>query len=131
MAKILIEGQEIDLEDEIANNDEMLKAALKPAWPDAANATFARKTDGGVLKVTVTKKAGTKGASLPPEIASAIESIKRVMAGPTSRANRSTLADALFKLIEDAPDDWVGAALKLVLSDGVLHDEAIRIGAIT
>lgn len=62
MAKVLIEGQEIELDDEIANDDESLRTALRAAWPDAANATFTRKKAGDVLTVTVQKRAGTKGA---------------------------------------------------------------------
>ena len=62
-AKVLIEGQTIELDEEIAGDDETLRAALKPAWPDAANATFAREKKDGVMVVKVTKKAGTKGTS--------------------------------------------------------------------
>src|SRR5262245_32253241 len=63
MATVVIEGQEVEIEDEIAKDDEMLRTALKTAWPDAANATFTRKTEDGVLTVRVQKKAGTKGAA--------------------------------------------------------------------
>jgi len=62
MAKIKIEGQTIEMDDEIAGDDELLKAALAPSWPDAKTATFTRT--GGKdkeLVVSVTKKAGTKG----------------------------------------------------------------------
>lgn len=62
-AKVLIEGQTIELDEEIAGDDETLRAALKPAWPDAANATFVRTTKDGVMTVKVVKKAGTKGTS--------------------------------------------------------------------
>lgn len=64
MAKIKIEGQTIPIEDEIARDDELLKAALAPSWPDARNATFKREggKDGAELVVTVAKKAGTKGS---------------------------------------------------------------------
>lgn len=66
MAKVLIEGQELDIEDEIANDDASLVAALKTAWPEAAKATFTRKTKDGVLTVTVVKKAGNKGGGSSP-----------------------------------------------------------------
>jgi hypothetical protein len=68
MATIKIEGQTIKgdsvgITDEIANDDELLKAALAPTWPDVRTATF--KRDGGKegkeLVVTVQKRAGTKG----------------------------------------------------------------------
>jgi hypothetical protein len=69
MATIKIEGQTIKgdnvgITDEIANDDELLKAALAPTWPDVRTATITRAggSDGKDLVVTVTKKAGTKGA---------------------------------------------------------------------
>lgn len=68
MPKIKIEGQTINGEsvgitDEIANDDELLKAALAPTWPDVRTATFRREggKDGKDLVVAVQKKAGTKG----------------------------------------------------------------------
>jgi hypothetical protein len=62
-AKIKIEGQELELEEEIAQDDELLKAALAPTWPAVSTATFTRTggKDGKQLVVTVTKRAGTKG----------------------------------------------------------------------
>jgi len=68
MPKIKIEGQTINgasvgITDEIAKDDDLLKAALAPTWPDVRTATFRREggTDGKELVVTVTKRAGTKG----------------------------------------------------------------------
>ena len=68
MVKIKIEGQTINgdtagITDEIANDDDLLKAALVSTWPDVRTATFTRTggKDGKELVVTVTKKAGTKG----------------------------------------------------------------------
>jgi hypothetical protein len=68
MATIKIEGQTIKgdavgITDEIANDDDLLKAALAPTWPDVRTATINRTggTDGKELVVTVTKRAGTKG----------------------------------------------------------------------
>jgi hypothetical protein len=68
MATIKIEGQTIKgdavgITDEIANDDDLLKAALAPTWPDVRTATINRSggTDGKELVVTVTKRAGTKG----------------------------------------------------------------------
>lgn len=69
MATIKIEGQTIKgdavgITDEIANDDELLKAALAPAYPDVRSAEIKREggTDGKELVVTVTKKAKVKGA---------------------------------------------------------------------
>lgn len=68
MATIKIEGQTIKgdavgITDEIANDDDLLKAALAPTWPDVRTATFKREggKDGKELVVTVQKRAGTKG----------------------------------------------------------------------
>lgn len=62
MALIKLEGREITIEDEIAKDDELLRAALQPSWPDAKTATFTRSEKDGKLTVMVAKKAGTKGA---------------------------------------------------------------------
>lgn len=67
MAKIQMpDGQSFQLDDEIAQEDNSLRAALKVAYPDAANATFTREggKDGKQLVVKVAKKAGTKGSVL-------------------------------------------------------------------
>lgn len=68
MATIKIEGQtikgdQVGITDEIANDDDLLKAALAPTWPDVRTATITRTggTDGKELVVSVVKKAGTKG----------------------------------------------------------------------
>ena len=55
------DGQSFELPHEIASRDEMLREALRDAYPDAATATFDRKTVG-VVKVV--KKAGEKGGVL-------------------------------------------------------------------
>jgi hypothetical protein len=58
-----IKGDSVGITDEIANDDELLKAALAPTWPDVRTATFQREggKDGKELVVRVQKKAGTKG----------------------------------------------------------------------
>lgn len=50
-----------DIPDYIANDDQLLRDLLSPTMPDLANATFERKTTDGLLTVTVSKRAGTKG----------------------------------------------------------------------
>jgi hypothetical protein len=61
--KISIEGQEIEMPEEIAGDDDALKSALSPYFPGAANAKFMRsEPKDGVITVTVVKQAGTKGA---------------------------------------------------------------------
>src|SRR5262245_55363029 len=93
MPKIKIEGQTINgdgvgITDEIANDDDLLRAALAPTWPDVKTATFKREggKDGKDLVVTVQKKAGTKGALIerrfaaPEAVNPAVEMSKRVAA---------------------------------------------------
>lgn len=62
MVKIQIEGQTLDLPPEIAVNDDAIRRAFAPVFPQVANATLSR-TDGpdGVTLIKVTKQAGTKG----------------------------------------------------------------------
>jgi|SRR5262245_22640301 len=93
MPKIKIEGQTINgasvgITDEIANDDDLLKAVLAPTWPDVRTATFKREggKDGKELVVTVQKKAGTKGALIerlfdaPDGVNPALEMSRRITA---------------------------------------------------
>ena len=60
--KILIEGQTLDLEEDIAGDDGKLRSALTPYFPGAANAKFMRsEPKEDTISVTVVKQAGTKG----------------------------------------------------------------------
>lgn len=71
--QITIEGQMIEMPEEIAGDDEKLKSALVPFFPGAANAKIMRAPEkDGVIAVTVIKQAGTKG--LLPILESAKES---------------------------------------------------------
>jgi len=59
---ISIEGQTIPMPMEVAMNDQLLKDALAPYWPGAANSKIMRgEPVDGVVTVTVVKQAGTKG----------------------------------------------------------------------
>lgn len=73
MAKVIIEGQNLEIEDEIAKDDETLRAALQVSWPDAKNATFKRETKDGSMTVTVNKRAGTKGLGLVDRLLAATD----------------------------------------------------------
>jgi hypothetical protein len=60
--EISIEGQTIPMPAEIAMDDKMLKDALAPFWPGAANSKIMRSDAvNGKVTVTVIKQAGTKG----------------------------------------------------------------------
>jgi hypothetical protein len=60
--KVLIEGQEIPVPEEIGSSDQAVKMALTPYYPEAANAMITRVEKDGTVTITVVKKAGTKGA---------------------------------------------------------------------
>lgn len=57
----IIEGQRVNLPEQVGPNDNMVKAALSPFFPDAANALITRETKGDTVEVKVVKKAGSKG----------------------------------------------------------------------
>jgi hypothetical protein len=95
MAQIILsgDGMTIELEDEIARNDELLKRALSPHYPDLANALISREQKEGLLKVTVSKRAGPKGAFQD--------------AGSTTQSHNEVIAT-----LEEAPD-YLNPALAL------------------
>ncbi len=59
--KVLIEGQTLDVSEEVATSDERVKDMLKPFWPDVVNAAITRQTKDDVTTINVVKRAGTKG----------------------------------------------------------------------
>lgn len=60
---VSIEGQSIPMPEEVAADDNKLKAALSPYFPGAANAKIMRsEAKDDSVTVTVIKQAGTKGA---------------------------------------------------------------------
>ena len=64
--KVLIEGQEIPVPENIGEDDELLTRALAPAYPGAAKAKLKRvKVDDTHTTIEVIKQAGTKGSSSP------------------------------------------------------------------
>jgi hypothetical protein len=63
MAVIHLEGQEIPIDDAIASDDQKLRDALIPFYPDAAQAEIAREAKEGQMIVRMVKRAGTKGIS--------------------------------------------------------------------
>ena len=72
MITLLVEGQEIELPEEIAVSDDAIRKAIAPLFPQSANATIQRTTDGqGRTTIKLTKQAGTKGGY--PEILKQLE----------------------------------------------------------
>lgn len=61
MATVLLEGQELELPDEIVATDDLLKKALSPYYPGVSDAEIKRETKDDKAIVTVVKRAGPKG----------------------------------------------------------------------
>ncbi|BCY18661.1 hypothetical protein hrd7_25100 [Leptolinea sp. HRD-7] len=59
--KVFIEGQTIPVPPEIGETDDGVKNAMRPIFPEIANAQLTRTEKDGVTTITVIKKAGTKG----------------------------------------------------------------------
>jgi hypothetical protein len=62
LVKITTDGREFELADDVAGNNEKLREALAPFYPELANADIDRELVDGRWIVKVTKRAGTKGA---------------------------------------------------------------------
>lgn len=64
---IKIEGQEIPVDADIAQDDNKVRTAMTPFFPGAANSIITRTTDqdADIVTVHVQKKAGTKGVLDP------------------------------------------------------------------
>jgi len=77
MVTLQIEGQSLELPADIAINDDALRRAIAPLFPQAANARFERATDGeGRTVIKVTKQAGDKGIAAE-RILAAIQRCRR------------------------------------------------------
>ncbi|MBA3694715.1 MAG: hypothetical protein H0W77_15015 [Acidobacteria bacterium] len=59
---VKIEGQEFPLDVAIAEDDNLLKAALTPHYPSIKNAQITRETRAGQMIVSIVKKAEHKGS---------------------------------------------------------------------
>ncbi len=63
LIKISTDGVEFEVKDDIARDDQRLREALTPFYPEMANAEITRSEQDGRLIVTMAKRAGTKGFS--------------------------------------------------------------------
>jgi hypothetical protein len=61
-AVVKIEGSELELDETICKSDKTLKEALSPYYPAVSNADIKREEKNGQTVITVTKRAGSKGA---------------------------------------------------------------------
>ena len=68
MAQVILsaEGKTIELPDAVAGEDGLLRQALVTYYPQLATAKIERVTVDGVMRVTVSKQAGPKGAGRKP-----------------------------------------------------------------
>jgi hypothetical protein len=78
--KLSDNGQTLTLPDDIAGDDERLRNALKPFYPELANAEIRRETKDDTLTVTVVKRAGPKGAGILPALLAAPEELNPALA---------------------------------------------------
>jgi hypothetical protein len=108
------DGQSFPLDAEIAGSDELLRDALRVAYPDAANAEFQRETKDGQAIVRVIKKAGTKGAT-----AEIIAALARAM----SHENPAVLMQERVATIRNGPE----ATANLILMRAEI-EQAVREG---
>jgi hypothetical protein len=58
----IIEGQEIPLDEAIAQDDNTLKTAISVYFPEYANAEIERQTTDDTVSIRLVKKAGAKGS---------------------------------------------------------------------
>ena len=78
-AIVKIEGQDVPIAERIAADDNLLKKALRRFYHSITNATITRKREGGVLVVTVVKRADYKGRGTPRGAARARTPQERVL----------------------------------------------------
>jgi len=79
-ALIKLEGQIIPVEDAIAADDELIKKALLPFYPEVGNALISRTQEDGNTVISVLKRAGTKGVSPFEVLVGASESVNPAIA---------------------------------------------------
>lgn len=65
MAILKLEGQEIELDERMAENDKALLEFVATFSPELANATITRRKESDQTIVTLTKRAGSKGCASP------------------------------------------------------------------
>ncbi len=63
LVKMPDNGQQFTLEDEIAQSDDLLKAALRAVYPEIGDARISRENKDGQMVVSIVKQAGRKGAA--------------------------------------------------------------------
>jgi hypothetical protein len=108
---VVIEGQNIPVPDEIGANDDAVKRALTPFYPEVANAMITRTEANGLTTITVVKRAGSKGSGLDD-----------LMACPGGK----NPAIALYEEIEELRGGYVGPYELLSLDTRI--EQALEVG---
>ncbi len=118
---VFIEGQKIPIPPEMGESDEAVKNAMRPIFPEVANAQFTRTEKDGVTTITVIKKAGSKGGW--QDLISATEGRNPIIALQAKLADTNPSSMTMEELIEadeqinttleagDSQKDMVGYAL--------------------
>jgi hypothetical protein len=98
---LLIEGQRIQLPDEITDGDDKIRRALAPIFPGASTAQLNRSVKDGVTEISVVKQAGTKGSAVLDQLRKARSSVNPIVGlyQDLQQQDLSTLtAEELLKL---------------------------------
>lgn len=62
--RLFLEGQIIDLSDEVASTDDTLRNAFIPFFPEMGTADIRRQEKDGIIEIRILKRAGTKGNAI-------------------------------------------------------------------
>lgn len=62
--KLFLEGQIIDLSDDVAATDDTLRTAFVPFFPELGTADIKRQEKDGITEIRMVKRAGTKGNAI-------------------------------------------------------------------
>jgi hypothetical protein len=94
MIALQIEGQTLELPETVAVNDDCLRRAIAPLFPQAANARFERVTDAeGRTVIKMTKEAGTKGLTA--------EALAKVLKGCPRHVNPAVVLHQRLQSMSD------------------------------
>lgn len=77
---LLIEGQRVQLPDEITDDDDKIRRVLAPIFPGASTAQLNRSVKDGVTEITVVKQAGPKGQCALQKLKDAPASVNPIIA---------------------------------------------------
>jgi len=78
---VKIEGQTIELPENIAQDDQKIRESLAPFYPEIGqNSLITRAEKDGNIEITISKRAGTKGgASQPPSNTAIVEQLRTTL----------------------------------------------------